>query len=98
MNKTEVAQLLTLVSMFDSRTVGVETVEAWHTILEPFKLDDAVTAVRNHFATQTTYLMPAHVVAGCKSMRGLKLASDASYYCKAHGWPVEDCPRCAEDN
>lgn len=98
MNKTEVAQLLTLVSMFDSRTVGVETVEAWYTILEPFKLDDAVTAVRNHFATQTTYLMPAHVVAGCKSMRGLKLASDASYYCKQHGWPVDDCPRCAEDN
>ena len=25
-----------------------------------------------------------------------KTASDASYFCKQHGWPKDDCPRCAE--
>lgn len=27
-----------------------------------------------------------------------KLPSDASYYCKEHGYPVGDCPRCEEDS
>lgn len=97
MNKTEVAKLLTLVSAFDSRTVGVDTVEAWFPILADVKVDDAVTVVRNHFATSTAYLMPAHIIDGTKSLKGpRKLASDASFYCKQHGWPIDDCPKCGE--
>lgn len=26
-----------------------------------------------------------------------KLPSDASYFCKAHGFPVDDCPKCKEN-
>ena len=26
-----------------------------------------------------------------------KLSSDASFYCKSHGFPVAECPRCEED-
>ena len=96
MNKTEVAKLLTLVSAFDSRTVGIDTVEAWYPILEDVKVDEAVTVVRNHFATSTAYLMPAHITAGVEKLSGpKKLASDISFYCQHH-WPVGECPKCGD--
>lgn len=91
------SELLTIVSMFDSRTVGVETVEAWHTILEPYDYQTAVTVVRNHFASQTAFLMPAHIVTGCKAAKRPVLVSDRSYYCDVHFYPRNDCPRCDED-
>lgn len=98
MKKAEVAKLLTLISAFDSRTVGIDTVEAWFPIVQDVTPQDAVTAVRNHFATSTEYLMPAHVVAGAKALAGpRKLASDISFYCEHH-WPVGECPKCKEGN
>jgi len=97
-NKTEVAQLLTLVSAFDSRTVGIDTVEAWYPILEDVNVNDAVTVMRNHFATSTAYFMPAHITAGVEKLSGpKKLASDVSFFCTDHGHPVNACPRCEED-
>lgn len=98
MNKTEVAKLLTLVSTFDSRTVGIDTVEAWHSILVDVDLQDAVTVVRNHFATSTDYLMPAHIVTASRRMsKRPKLVSDASLYCNVHWLPRRACERCGED-
>jgi len=98
MNKTEVAQLLTLVSAFDSRTVGIDTVEAWHPILADVNVTEAATVVRNHFATSTNYLMPAHIIDGLKQLSGPKrLQSDVSFYCEHH-WPTGDCERCKENN
>jgi hypothetical protein len=97
-NKTEVAKLLTLVSAFDSRTVGIDTVEAWFPIMQGIDVDQAVTVVRNHFATSTAYLMPAHITAGVEKLSGpRKLSSDVSLYCKEHGWPIDDCPKCEGD-
>ncbi|WP_281640524.1 hypothetical protein [Aurantimicrobium minutum] len=98
MNKTEVAKLLTLVSAFDSRTVGVDTVEAWFPILEGISAEHALTAVRNHFATSTAYMMPAHITTGVEKLSGpRKLASDVSFYCPKHGWPANSCDRCEEE-
>lgn len=97
MNKSEVAKLLTLVSTFDSRTVGIDTVEAWHTILADVDLQDAVTAVRNHFATSTDYMMPAHIVTASRRLaKRPKLVSDASLYCNVHWLPKRACERCGE--
>lgn len=96
MRKAEVAKLLTLVSTFDSRTVGIDTVEAWHTILEHVDATEAATVVRNHFATTTDYLMPAHIVAGVRRLSGpRRLSSDASMYC-IHNYPHIDCPKCGD--
>lgn len=66
MNKQEVAKLLTAISIIDNRVVGVETVEAWHSLVGDYDLDDAMRAVRWHFAESTDYLMPAHIVAGAR--------------------------------
>lgn len=91
MIRSEVAKLLTLVSTFDSRTVGIDTVEAWHSILEPVDYQTAVEAVRKHFATSTAYLMPAHITAIARA-RGLRLVSDSSVYC-VHNYPVLECEK-----
>lgn len=99
MNKTDVAKLLTLVSAFDSRTVGIDTVEAWFPILEKIDAQQAVTVVRNHFATSTDYFMPAHITTGVERLSGpRKLASDASFYCPEHGWPKNECQKCEGDD
>jgi hypothetical protein len=95
MTKTELAKLLTYVSTFDSRTVGIDTVEAWHTILEPVDYQAAVEAVRKHFATSDAWLLPAHIVSGVRA-RGLRLVSDSSVYC-VHNYPVFECVKgCSE--
>lgn len=91
MTKTELAKLLTYVSTFDSRTVGIDTVEAWHTILEPVDYQAAVEAVKKHFATSTDYLMPAHITKIARA-RGLRLVSDVSVYC-VHNFPVAECEK-----
>ena len=80
-------------STFDSRSVGVETVEAWWPILADVDVQEAVTVVRNHFATTTDYLMPAHILGGVKRLSGpRRLVSDRSMFC-IHHYPVAECER-----
>lgn len=61
MNKTETAQLLTIASMIDNRTVAPETVEAWHMVLGSKDFGHCKMAMALHFAESDEYLMPAHV-------------------------------------
>lgn len=61
MTKTEVAQLLTLISAFDKRTVGQGDVEAWHLIVKDLEPDDCAAAVEHHYKTSRDWLMPADV-------------------------------------
>ena len=96
MTRAEVAKLLTLVSTFDSRTVGIDTVEAWFTILGDVDAEQAATVVRNHFATSTSYLMPAHIISGVSRLSGPRLlGSDRRMYC-IHNYPHRECPKCEE--
>lgn len=95
MNKAEVAKLLTLVSTYDNRTVGVETVEAWHLLLQDVEVSVAIDATLRHFESSREYFMPVHVLDGAKAARGPKaLGSDSSGYCKVHWYPLVDCPKC----
>lgn len=96
MTKAELAKLLTYVSTFDSRTVGVETVEAWWTILADVDVQEALTVVQNHFATSTDYLMPAHISMGVRRLSGpRRLVSDRSRFC-GHNYPMSECVKgCA---
>lgn len=97
MNKTEVARLLTFASTFDSRTVSVETVEAWHLVLAEVPSELALDAVRQHFTTSDKYLMPAHVRNAVSQLNsGNALASSSSRYCQSHWYPIGQCPKCGD--
>jgi len=62
-NRTEVAQLLTLASLIDSRIVSVETVAAWHDVIGDLEYDFAYDAmVRARRDAKVKYLEPRHIV------------------------------------
>lgn len=61
MNKTEMAQLLTIASAIDNRKLSPEAVEAWHMVIGDIDYEVAVEAVRQHFDSSTEYLIPNHI-------------------------------------
>jgi hypothetical protein len=61
MTKAEVARLLAMIAAFDRRTIGEADVEAWHLILADLDTNDCANAVRDHYATQRDWIMPADV-------------------------------------
>jgi len=72
-NKFELAQLLTIASAIDNRTVSPETVNVWHPIVGHIGFDIAVEAVQLHFGESDKYLLPAHVVAGARRVQERRL-------------------------
>lgn len=69
MSPEEVAALLAYIAALDNREVTREMVVAWSPLLEMADGETAIEAVRNHFATSTDYLMPAHVVTYIREKR-----------------------------
>ncbi len=61
MNRSETARLLAAIAAFNNRTIGEADVEAWQSVLPDATLDDAMEAVRRHYAENTEWLMPAHI-------------------------------------
>ena len=61
MTKANTAHLLALITAFDRRTTGEADVEAWHLIVADLEPDDCMQAVREHYMTETRWLMPADV-------------------------------------
>ena len=61
MNKTEMAQVLTIASAIDNRKLSPEAVEAWFAVVGDFDYDVAVEAVRRHFRESAEYLIPNHI-------------------------------------
>lgn len=80
MKTSEAAIVLAKIAAIDNRTVGEAAALAWAEALdERMTLDDALEAVRQHRATSTDYIQPAHVNAIV-----LKIRSDRT---KAAGTP-----------
>jgi len=65
----EVQDLLVEASAFDGRMVNEDVVAAWQRILRNVRADQAVQAMRHHFATEDRRLMPVHIVQGVKKIR-----------------------------
>lgn len=61
MNRSECAQLLTVVASYDRRTLGEADVIAWHGTLGDLTFDECRDAVVKHYAQQTDWVMPAHL-------------------------------------
>jgi hypothetical protein len=69
MTPGEVARLLAAAAMFDYRKVEKADAQAWHFVLGDLEFDDAMQALRCHYAESTERLMPAHVRQGVRAIR-----------------------------
>lgn len=54
--------MLAKIQAFDNRNVSDETIMAWHEVLAPHTVGDALEAVTDYFKANTGWIMPAHVV------------------------------------
>lgn len=61
MNPTEVAALLTVISTYDRRPIAEADVHAWHAAMQDIDYVAARDAVVRHYATETAWVMPAHI-------------------------------------
>jgi hypothetical protein len=69
MTPGEVARLLAAAAMFDYRKIEKADAQAWHFVLGDLDFDDAMEALRRHYAESTERLMPAHVRHGVRAIR-----------------------------
>jgi len=53
--------VLTKAAAYDQRTIGEADVLAWHEILAPYDLADALEAVTRHYRDSTERVMPAQL-------------------------------------
>lgn len=77
MTPAEAAELLGYCAAYDRRTLSKLDAQAWAAALPDITLDDARQAVVQHYATETAWLMPAHVRQLVKTMRRNRLDRDA---------------------
>src|SRR6266498_864439 len=61
MTPGDVARVLTKAAAYDQRTIGEADVLAWHEILAPYELVDALEAVTRHYRDSTERVMPAQL-------------------------------------
>lgn len=78
MTPGEVARLLAAAAMFDYRKVEKADAQAWHLVLGELPFDDAMEALRRHYAESTDRLMPAHVRQGVRAIRNERAAKTHS--------------------
>lgn len=69
MNKLEVSEFLTVVSVLDSRKVNPETVEVWHDLIGNLDYEDAIAAAAMHRQESVAWLEPHHIIANVKRIR-----------------------------
>ena len=62
MNLQETDRVLTFAAIFDRRKVEEPDVLAWQTMLEDYTEDDCMAAVKEHYSSETRWLMPADVI------------------------------------
>jgi len=75
MNRTECAQLMTIIASYDNRKLDEAVVIAWQAALDDLDLEDCRTFVLSYFRTCTgEWLMPGHVRQGVKRIRADRLS------------------------
>lgn len=69
----EVVDLLTLIQVYDRRTVGKADVAAWLLIVDDLPFADAQAAVLAHYRESREWIMPADVRGRVNEMRRARL-------------------------
>jgi hypothetical protein len=65
MRQSETQTVLDEIAGFDGRTFTDQALASWHSVLQSYRLADALQAVREHYSTNTTRIMPAEVRSRC---------------------------------
>jgi hypothetical protein len=72
--KSEVATILAKIAAYDRRTVGEADVEAWAEALDGLvTVQDAMTAVRDHFRESSEWIMPVDIIKRSRGIRSLRI-------------------------
>lgn len=66
MTLAETADLLSIASGVDKRTIGESDVRAWQMVLDDIPFDAARAALRDHYRETTKPVMPADIVRRAK--------------------------------
>src|SRR5690242_19905210 len=74
MESTEIGQLLAIMAMYDYRQVDAAMVIAWEAVIGDLPFDDARAAVIQHYRNSDERIMPSHVVARVRAIRGDRIA------------------------
>lgn len=71
MNRNEIVDLLSIVTVYDGRTIGEADVAAWGDAAQRgrWTFEQAQDAVKAHYAESTQWLMPGHVTDRIKVQR-----------------------------
>lgn len=69
MTPGEAARLLAGAAMFDYRKIEKADAQAWHFVIGDLDFEDAMEALRRHYAESTERLMPAHIRQGVRAIR-----------------------------
>jgi len=97
MTPAETAQLLTIASVVDSRTVANETVLVWQEAIGHLEYDVAVKALNLHRQESTEYLLPAHVIRLAYRVRDARAIAQGPVFCPEHDEYPLPCERCLRD-
>jgi hypothetical protein len=62
----ETGILLAKISLIDNRTASKETIIVWQEILDKVELQDALTALMNHWRTSDQWIKPIHIIEGSR--------------------------------
>jgi hypothetical protein len=73
MTPSQAAIILGVSAAFDRRTVGEADARSWSDVLDGIDFDDAIQAVKNHYAKSRDFLYPSDVIAGVKAIENQRI-------------------------
>ncbi|WHP18819.1 hypothetical protein [Cellulomonas sp. ES6] len=89
MHPAHAAELLSLCASLDNRTVNESTALAWAQVLPDLRMEDATTAVVEHYREHREWIMPADIVRGARAAVALRI-EDGLREIRAAGIPEPD--------
>lgn len=98
MTPADAAEILGTAAAFDRRTVGKADAHAWADALEGIRFEDAIEAVKHHYATSREFIYPSDVIATVKAVRAerVRAAGDLSGRIPLHIAQMDDGPEQQE--
>lgn len=90
MNILETSSALALAQAYDNRTVGEANVRAWHLILADLAAADVMEAIRRHYAADSAWIMPAHIVRLAGEIGQERAKAARQWAPGQHGVPKEE--------
>lgn len=80
MTLAEAADLLSIATGVDKRTIGEVDVRAWQMVLDDIPFTDAVAALRAHYRDTTRPVMPADIVRRVKPATGYETYAEKGIF------------------